>query len=570
MKKSTSNSPLIWLTIGIPFVAFVAMLFTYAVNVPWMDDIDVYPDFLGKFVAATSTNQQLWLLFKPNNEHRVVYAKLMNLAHYYVTGTLNMRTLTILSNSTLLGILWILWRVVKEQKLAPIYFLPIPFLLLQPQYYLTSLWTITGFQYQPVVFFGLLGMYLLTKSSKIALGAAILAVIFDSFTMSNGMFYWVAGLIILWLQGSYKRSAIWGVFMVITINVYFLNFDNGANQQGFTYFAQHPHESFLGFFTHLGGSFDFFNTLDIVKRAILPTITGFLLVGIIAYWLVSMVLFSTQKPFVWLSLPHHTTLGKLQDRLKESQSNYVILGGTIFLLINALVIAILRPRFGFDVMIVGNYKIYPAMFLVMTYLVIITSWQRVQTNTLFLYGFITASILFNGLSYAKFLPEVHERRKDLLVRMYNQQYNKIGLGPQIHSPFYDYVNTAMDNVVAKGIYHYPEGFYSDMSNQLHERLENQPRIVATVRKTDAGMLIQNETLSNSRGLNDGNYILLKSSKHTYLWYEKHPNYFRVPTGCSVLLPNKTFEPDTYQIGIVHVEGTKKEIYTTHQTVTIVE
>lgn len=570
MKKLISNPTLVWLAIGVPFIAFVVMLFTYAVNVPWMDDIDVYPDFLGKFLAATSVNEKLWLLFKPNNEHRVVYAKLINLAHYYLTGSLNMRTLTILSNSTLLGILWILWRVVKEQKLAPIYFLPIPFLLLQPQYYLTSLWTITGFQYQPVIFFGLLGMYLLTRNSKFALAGAIAAVIFDSVTMSNGMFYWVAGLIILWLQGRYKDSAIWGGFMLITIKGYFLNFDNGANQQGFAYFAQHPHESFLGFFTHLGGSFDFFNTLGIVKRAIIPTLAGVILVSIIGYWLIAFVLFSKQKPFSWLSLKHQSKLGTLQHRLEAHRSNYVILGGTIFLLINALVIAVLRPRFGFDVMIVGNYKVYPAMFLVMAYLVVITSWQRAQTSSLFLYGLITASILFNGLSYIKFLPEVHERRKDLLVRVYNHQHNKIGLGPQIHSPFYDYVNAAMDRVVSKGIYHYPTGFYSDMDTQLHETLSNKPRIDAQITQTDAGVLIQNTTLRNTRGLNDGNYILLKSANHTYLWYDKHPNYFRVTVGCSVLLPPKTIEPDTYQVGIVHVEGTKKEIYNTQQTVRIVE
>jgi hypothetical protein len=56
-----------------------------------------------------------------------------------------MRTLTIASNVTLFGILWIFWRIVRDNKLKAIYFIPIPFILLQPQYYLTSLWTITGF-----------------------------------------------------------------------------------------------------------------------------------------------------------------------------------------------------------------------------------------------------------------------------------------------------------------------------------------------------------------------------------------------------------------------------------------
>ncbi|MEY4538883.1 MAG: hypothetical protein RLZZ306_640, partial [Bacteroidota bacterium] len=96
--------------IFLPIFFFSLMLFTYAVNVPWMDDTDAFPDFLGRFLEAKTWDEKAWLMFKPNNEHRIIYAKLVNLLHYGITGTLNMRTLTILSNITLLGMLWIFWR----------------------------------------------------------------------------------------------------------------------------------------------------------------------------------------------------------------------------------------------------------------------------------------------------------------------------------------------------------------------------------------------------------------------------------------------------------------------------
>ena len=280
MKKTLTQIGII-----LPIFFFLLMLFTYAVNVPWMDDTDAFPDFLGRFLEAKNFDERVWLLFKPNNEHRIVYAKLMNLLHYGITGTLNMRTLTIISNITLFGMLWIFWRVIKEQKLSTLYFLPVPFLLLHPQYYLTSLWTITGFQYQPVVFFGLLGVYLLSKNTLWTFFGAVLAVFFDSFTMSNGLFYWLVGFVILALQGRYKMLGIWVIFTLATFKLYFYKFDTQANDQGFQYFFQHPQESFFGFFTHLGGSLDFQTLSPILIRSISPTIAGFILIGISAWWI---------------------------------------------------------------------------------------------------------------------------------------------------------------------------------------------------------------------------------------------------------------------------------------------
>jgi hypothetical protein len=538
------------------------MLFTYAVNVPWMDDTDAFPDFLGRFLEAKNFDERVWLMFKPNNEHRIVYAKLMNLLHYALTGTLNMRTLTIVSNITLFGMLWIFWRVIKEQKLPTYYFLPVPLLLLHPQYYLTSIWTITGFQYQPVVFFGLLGVYLLSKNTLWTFLGAAFAVFFDSFTMSNGLFYWMVGIVILALQGRYKMLGVWLIFTIATFKLYFYKFDTQANDQGFDYFFHHPHESFFGFFTHLGGSLDFQTLSPILIRSIAPTIAGFILIGIAIWWIFLKGITRDEN----FSISKYWS--KLQAKFNAESSNYIILGCFLFLVINAVVIAILRPRFGYFVMIVGNYKIYPAMMLVVVYLMSLTGWLKFTKSSRPFEWILIGSIVFYVVSYLKFLPEVHERRKDLLVRAFNQEHNQIGFGPIVGSDFDRYVQTAMGRLVPTGIYQYPKTIFTNSEKEILEKLpDNQLTKVEILKRNNEVFIVSND-LPMGIGINDGIYLILKSAKKTYLIYQKRNilGYFKKEI--AVQIPPQYLIPDTYQIGIFWVNGDTKKVFNANQTIEV--
>lgn len=546
----------------LPIFFFILMLFTYAVNVPWMDDTDAFPDFLGRFLEAKDFNERIWLLFKPNNEHRIIYAKLMNLLHYALTGTLNMRTLTLISNITLFGMLWIFWRVIKEQKLPAYYFLPVPLLLLHPQYYLTSIWTITGFQYQPVIFFGLLGVYLLSKNTFWTFLGAAFAVFFDSFTMSNGLFYWIVGIVILALQGRYKLLGIWLIFTVATFKLYFYKFDTQANDQGFDYFFHHPHESFFGFFTHLGGSLDFQTLSPILERSIIPTVAGFSLISISVWWifLKGMALFED------FSCVKYGI--KLQNKFNIEPSNYIILGCFLFLVINAVVIAILRPRFGYFVMLVGNYKIYPATMLVIAYLMLLTGWLKFNITQKYFNWILIGSVVFYVASYLKFLPEVHERRKDLLVRIFNQEHNQIGLGPIVGSDFDRYVQVALARLVPKRIFQYPQTVFKDSEKELLTKLPDNQLIKISILKKNNEIVIVNQDLVTGMGINDGIYLLLKSAKKSYLIYQRRNIFDFFEKGIAIQIPPQYLVPDTYQIALFWINGDTKKVFNANQFIEV--
>jgi hypothetical protein len=458
--------------------------------------------------------------------------------------------------------LWIFWRVIKEQKLPAYYFLPVPLLLLHPQYYLTSIWTITGFQYQPVVFFGLLGVYLLSKNTLWTFLGAAFAVFFDSFTMSNGLFYWMVGIVILALQGRYKMLGVWLVFTIATFKLYFYKFDTQANDQGFDYFFHHPHESFFGFFTHLGGSLDFQTLSPILIRSIAPTIAGFILIGVAIWWifLKGMALYGDFSISKYWS--------KLQAKFNAEPSNYIILGCFLFLVINAVVIAILRPRFGYFVMIVGNYKIYPATMLVVVYLMSLTGSLKFIKSSKPFKSILIVSVVFYVASYIKFLPEVHERRKDLLVRAFNQEHNQIGFGPIVGSDFDRYVQTSMSRLVPKGIYQYPKTIFTESEKELLAKLPDNQPINVDILNTNNEIFIFSKDFTMGTGINDGVYLILKSTKKTYLIYQKRNilGYFKKEIAMQI--PPQYLIPDIYQIGIFWINGNTKKVFNANQTIEV--
>ena len=438
----------------------------------------------------------------------------------------------------------------------------VPLLLLHPQYYLTSIWTITGFQYQPVIFFGLLGVYLLSKNTFWTFLGAAFAVFFDSFTMSNGLFYWIVGMVILALQARYKMLGIWLIFTIATFKLYFYKFDTQANDQGFDYFFHHPHESFFGFFTHLGGSFDFQTLSPILERSIVPTIAGFILILIAIWWifLKGMTLlenFSIAKYGI-----------KLQNKLNAEPSNYIILGCFLFLVINAIVIAILRPRFGYFVMLVSNYKIYPATMLVIAYLMILTGWLKFNLSQKSFKWILIGSVAFYVASYLKFLPEVHERRKDLLVRIFNQEHDQIGLGPIEGSDFDRYVQTALARLVPKGIFQYPQTIFKDSEKEILNQLPDNQSTQVDIRMKDKEVFVVSNEFPIGFGINDGIYLLLKSAKKTYLIYQRRNTLGYFNNEIAIQIPPQYLVRDAYQIGIFWVNGDTQKVFNANQTIEV--
>ncbi len=554
MIKTTNTSSAV--IVALPILIWIGLIWGFSVNVPWFDDFDPFPDFLIKWRHSTGFSEKLQLLLQPNNEHRMLAGKLVTLIYYYLTGTVNFSFLQFCGAGFMLGTCWLLYTMFRKLQLPLIYFLPVPLLLFQFQFHLIFLWAICSLQHQPSVFFVCLSLFFLARKQ---LAFAIPAALAGTFSFSNGMLIWPAGLVVLALRQDWKSLGIWLLFAAAAITGYLSGLPSQGNEDGVTFLFRKPYMFFLGFWGFLGGLFDLLpRHRPLTWRLPLPVLAGIILSTAAFVWLSARLI-----PFAQLvrkRLP--AFLKQLHERL-QTRPEYTdfITGLLAFSLINAIVIGLFRPRFGLDVVVVSNYKLYPALFMVAVYLAFLTvlppsrflraSFRTVTGIALLIW---TAGCLYQ-------LPDIIERRKYLLVNAYNQEHNGFGLGFSRNTPAAVIIDTLMKQCVSQGIYQFPEGL-QELVKAAGAAAGSPAAAGITVSGSErsGGLLVVQEAIPYRFRYNDGGYAFLRSADQLYLFkLEQSPytgiNPFRqFEKNRYVEIPYHNVIPGSYDLGIVSIEN----------------
>ena len=100
-----------WLLL--PALLYFVVVLQYSPNVPIIDDYDAILGFLLKFTHADGWHKFL-LLFSQYGEHRILHSRLIYVCMYYLTGTVNFRTLIIIGNLQLVPILWVIVYLLRK------------------------------------------------------------------------------------------------------------------------------------------------------------------------------------------------------------------------------------------------------------------------------------------------------------------------------------------------------------------------------------------------------------------------------------------------------------------------
>nr|WP_229208826.1 hypothetical protein [Dyadobacter luticola] len=553
----SKNSRLFYgIFMAVPIAVWIFVILYYSVNLPWYDDFDPFSDFLHKWITEPDFATRLKLLFQPNNEHRMVIGKLVTLLYYWVTGHLNFTLLHIAGSSFMLGTLYLFWRAFKSSGLSWWYFLPVPFLMFQLQFHLAFLWAICALQHPPVVFFASLSMFLLAKNRFLP---GMLAAIFATFAMSSGIFVWPAGVVVLVLASRYKQVAVWCVVAVVAVGLYFYGMSAQGNESSVDFFLKNPHLSVLGFFAFLGGLFDFFPEKAIFTRSVLPVLMGFLVMIWVTIWLLRRIFPWLKTTFSW---PKNLPVWANQNPDNAKILQTFLVGIVTFLLVDGLVIGLLRPRFGFFVMIVSNYKIYPALFLTVAYLAFISTAVKVNVRETGFKIAVAAGVMIWAISMYSYLPVISERNKYYTVNGYNQEFNGYGLGHVPYSKSAMYVDSMMKDMVKRGVYEYPAS--GRLIARQAEMVSGDISKMSGIQIEDRGLAIYVNDTENriSYARNSGEYVFVRNRARLYLFkmeqhkYSGRNIFMQYDKGADVLIPNTSLLPDTYEIGIVHVNGDK--------------
>ncbi|QKZ15808.1 hypothetical protein HU175_18185 [Spirosoma sp. KUDC1026] len=547
----------------LPVVCFSLLILNYTVNIPWMDDIDAFLSFLLGYTDAGSVGEKIDWLLRPNNEHRILTAKLITLSIYAITGTINFKALIISAFLFLLGLLFLFYRLFRAINLPLLAFVPVPFLLLQPQHYLVSMWAITGLQHEVVLFLAFTSLYLLATGQRKAFSGALAIQLLASLSMSNGLFCWVAGAVVLAVQRNWTRLALWLALGAAAIIFYFHDFQSPqGNESSFSFFQKYPYIVLAGFFTFTGALFDFFPDAPIFQRSILPTIWGLVLVPtmLLLLWQMNAPLFLrsfAQKP--------NRSVTPLQQR------RYFFTGAYAFLMVNALVVAFLRPRFGYEVMLVSNYMLYPAILTILIYLNLLSEYSTSPSVQRWVTLGLVLSLSVWGVWYVLRFPKVAHREQMLLTQSFNQQRNGVGLGASWGSPFATLAANALNETVRRGMYQYPAS-HNLPYDQLSSAGTTDSVLGLQIQEGDYSTVVH--TTSPLPAFRNPSAVVVQSATHSYLFVSEAPYALRTfwlrrpVASVQGEILNGMLAPGTYRTGILLPETISPALRFSARQVTI--
>ncbi len=424
---------------GIPILLFIACLFLFSVNAPWLDDFEVGPMTLKNWLATEDSTQRFDLIWAPNNEHRVVILKLLVLFNYYVLGQFNIQWMIWESHLYLLPLFYFVFQVLPKEN-RWICMASLIFIYLSFQYTLSSYWMIAAVQHNSVIGFGLISTYLLAKNKYFFL--AVFCTLLAALSNSDGLFFIPIGAVLLFLQYRWKEFCIWLIVLIGLIFLFFLKYPSmNYHAYAFQFFAENPLKSFFGFFIFLGGFMDFFKEQSIPLRLYTTGIFGF---GMVLIWAKYLNEFSKGTLSTKINLWKKGTLVNSKDLF--------IVSGILFCLTNALMISVLRAVFGDYVYLIGNYRIYAALAILFTILLAFQKTNTVRTT----YTILFVSIFYWLFSVYTYMPGVVSNQNRLTQSYLDFNSNKSGLGFTADQVSKFKLAETLQEFAKKGIYHPPK------------------------------------------------------------------------------------------------------------------
>lgn len=552
-----ASPPLTWALLVLPIAGFFVYFFTLRYNIPWLDDFENIPFFLDKFLTAPTFAGKMTALLRPNNEHRVVYARLVVLSQYYLTGGLNFANLMLWGNLALVVIFVLLYRALRRHEAvssrALVGMLPVPLLLFTAQNYIMTFTAVFSLQYLAIITLVMAALYVLATGRPSRLWLAVAIGVLSTFSMGNGLLLWPAGAGVLFIQRRWLALGIWAGVGVVSGYLYFLGYPvQQGNAEGFDYVMQHPLQTVAGFLIFAGSVFDLFPALPDTFRHYLPFVAGLIVVVYLGRWLVQTTFRASKN---------------------TSAFDAFVFGSLLFLLANIALIALFRFRFDFGLALHITYRIY-AMTLWAVALVLLFSRLPESARVRVWPGVWLLFLGVSILTYCTYLPEViayHKHRQGLT---FNQIHSDIGLGGSRNSPLARYISGLTDLMQKRGWYRLPDPAITPDEHRLVGAVGDTTAAVPLRIDYRTGyILVSSDEPGYTTGRNTGTYVVLKSDRYTYLLFapENKPLTFRpwqVAPGFSAPILTAMVQQGRYRLGLFRTRPEGSTVQFTRQFVEV--
>ncbi|MBN1494614.1 hypothetical protein JW911_02655 [Candidatus Peregrinibacteria bacterium] len=398
-----------------PILVHFWTILKYGLNIPFWDDFDTVFSFLIKYLNTNSLFEKLALVFAQHTEHRFALNRIVSLLNYYISNV-DFKLLLIIGNLALIGVLIILYRACKVSKNKLFFLIPIPFLLFQPQYNESIFWATAALANFFILLFAFLAIYFLPKNKKKFFILSIIFALCATFTMGNGIFVFLIGLLVLVYQKRYRETIIWFVVTAAVIAFYFYNYINPASHPSLLQALLHPLDIIICFFSLIG--------------APLASLHPYLL-SLSPYFGILIVLY-----FIYLTYKAYF------------KKNIVIYSFFLFLLISVFLIAFARSGFGLEQAFSSKYMIVGILFYILSYISLVEIFPFIQKKK-YVFVFMIFALVFNVVAYYSNFKYIKDHHDSLAGSMEQWRETKSGF---LLYPDQDRANKLLLEAMDKNIY----------------------------------------------------------------------------------------------------------------------
>jgi len=495
-------------------IYYFYLLLKYTLNIPFWDDY-LTLDFLAHFVKTASISEKISLLLSQEEEHRLVFRRLLYLLSYWISGEVNFKYLCYAGNLFLFGIVIFLAWTFLNKHFEFIYFVPVIFIIFSGQHYATSFWTESSIVYYSSNYFIIISLYCISKNSIKYFIVSIILAVFAVFSYGNGFVVFLIGILLLIYQKRYQQLAIYCVILLLVSGIYFYEYKTPVSSNNLI-------ENF-----NLSA---FIKTLLSFIGGISPYYSISIMFGLLGF---GFIFYLTYKQYY-----------------KKNLFIYSIL---LYLLITGIIVAINRP--------LGNvmrYKFYHSLFLVFFYFAIIDiidkKWLKLFSY-ISIYVFFIYMMFFNELLFF----EVRIINENELVSLENWNRENSLMG------FRNY-NSVYGKALKYDLYTPPqirkELLFSKKLNMDYLKLNNKViYTIDTLVNTDSSLFVRGTAFIklDRKKYNNNVYIVLLSSNHKFSYLAKiefRPDLLKtisdmtpMYSGFDVWINTNDLPKGTYKIGL---------------------
>ena len=202
-------------------------------NVAHGDDIDGTLMLLLRLQDGGSWRETLGWLFELGNEHRMVTSRLLYVASYHLTGTVNFTVFGVIGNLFLVGLCALLIGAAGAARRKWTMALVLAALLFQLEHHENFFWAGSSIDHLQVPLLAGVAVVLLGRGGWWSWLGAGSAAVLAMFTLAHGVAVWPVGALMLALDRRGRQLAAWVWLGALASAVFFTGFEfNPAHQVG--------------------------------------------------------------------------------------------------------------------------------------------------------------------------------------------------------------------------------------------------------------------------------------------------------------------------------------------------